>query len=328
MKKVLVIGAGAWGTALAQLLSKNCEEVLLSANKPEIVAEINKKNCNEKFLPGIKLSKKITAILNFDKEISAADFVFIVTPSSAISSIFAQIANNKFKKSCRFVICSKGIETNSLQLLGDLFEKVTTSKNYAILSGPNFASEVAQGLPSITTLACKDKKLFNDIAKILNNESFCAQHSREPRSIEIFGTTKNIIAIGCGIIDELGLGVNAKAALVMKGISETQLLCKKFKTSSDVANAAGFGDIFLTCSSHKSRNNWLGTELAKGKPFKEIATKSGKTFEGAASAKAIAAIAKKSKLRLELFEAINEILSKKFDKKQIQTKITKAILTR
>lgn len=328
MKKTLVIGAGAWGTALAQLISENCEEVFLSANKAEIVAEINQKNRNEKFLPGVKLSKKITAILDFDKEISATDFVFIVTPSSAISSIFAKIAANKFKKSCRFVICSKGIETNSLQLLGDLFEKVTAYKNYAILSGPNFANEVAQGLPSITTIACKDKKLFNDIAKILNSERFCAQYCSDLRSIEIFGTIKNIIAIGCGIIDELSLGVNAKAALVMKGISETQLLCKKFKASSDVANAAGFGDIFLTCSSPKSRNNWLGSELAQGKTFKEISEKSGKTFEGAASAKAVAAIAKKLKLRLELCEVINEILSKKFDKKQIQTKITKAILSR
>lgn len=317
-KKVLVIGAGAWGTALANLIAKNGNDVFLSANNSKIIDEIEEKSRNEKFLPGIKLSSKIFAISGF---MTDADFVFIVVPSSDCKKVFEKIAETNFKKNTIFVICSKGVEPASLLLLSDVFEKITGKKNYAVLSGPNFALEVANEAPSITTIASRNKNLANNVIQLLNNYRFRASYSKDPRSAEICGIVKNIIAIGCGISDGLGLGVNAKAALVMKGISEIQLLCKKLKASSDVVNAAGFGDIFLTCSSAKSRNNSLGALIAQGKK-----PEAGKTYEGAASAKSMVAIAKKLKLKLDLCEGINEILTRKFTQKQIKEKIAKAIL--
>lgn len=322
MKKVLVIGAGAWGTALANLLAKNSCEVFLSANDAKIIAEINQKKSNQKFLPNVKLNSRIKAVADFGGEINSADFVFIVTPSSSVVQVFEKISKLKISKNCKFVICSKGVEPKSLMLLSDAFEKITGSKNYAILSGPNFAIEVANEVPTVTTIAAKNKKLGAEVIKILSNNHFRAAYSADPRSAEICGIVKNIIAIGCGIVDGLGLGVNAKAALVMKGISEIQTLCKKFGASIDITNAAGFGDIFLTCSSEKSRNNSLGKLIAAGKK-----PESGKTYEGAASAQAIAAIAKKLKLKLDLCEGVDEILSKKFSASEIKKRIVKIILS-
>ena len=327
MKKILVIGAGAWGCALANLLAKNSSQVFLSANKAEIVDEINTKNTNQKFLPNIKLSPKIKAIQGFESQAKSADFIFIVVPSKAAAEVFAQIARLKIAKTCGVIICSKGFEAKSLKLLSESFEKITNHKNYAVLSGPNFAIEVAQEFSTITTIAAKNKKLAQNIIATLNTPNFQAQYFADPRTAEICGIVKNVIAIGCGICDGLNLGVNAKSALVVKGILEIQILCKKLKASDNLNNAAGFGDIFLTCSSTKSRNNSLGFLLAGGgTTYQEISAQSGKTFEGASSAQSLAALAKKLKLSLDLCATINQILTRKYSPAQIKEKILKTIL--
>ena len=233
-RKIIVIGAGAWGTAIADLLARNSNQVFLSANRRDILDEINHKNTNHRFLPKIKLSRNIKAIGDFKNGITSADLVFIVTPSSSATKIFEQISRAKIKKNCGFVICSKGIERKSLLLLSDAFEKICGNKNYAVLSGPNFALEVASQEPTVTTIASKNKKLAREVIAVLSNENFQAQYFNDSRTAEICGVVKNIIAIGCGIVDGLGLGVNAKSAVVMKGISEIQLLCKKLKDRKSV----------------------------------------------------------------------------------------------
>ncbi len=326
-KKIIVIGAGSWGTAIANLLAQNSHQVFLAANRLDIVEEINQKNTNQRFLPDIKLSKNIKAIADFSDEIKTADLVFIVTPSSSAAEIFAKIKSIKLKKNCGFVICSKGFEHKSLTLLSDAFEKLTKIKNYAILSGPNFAIEVANQEPTVTTIASKNKKLAREVIDFLSNDNFQAHYFKDPRTAEICGIVKNIIAIGCGIVDGLGLGVNAKSALVMKGISEIQALCKKMKASTDITHAAGFGDIFLTCSSKKSRNNSLGVMLAQGKSYVQIAKETGQTYEGEFSAAAVCEIAKKLKLQLDLCEEINQILTRKHTPNKIRSIISKSILT-
>ncbi|NBV06987.1 MAG: NAD(P)-dependent glycerol-3-phosphate dehydrogenase [Proteobacteria bacterium] len=326
-KKIIVIGAGSWGTAIANLVAQNSSKVFLSANRLDIVEEINKKNTNQRFLPNIKLSKNIKAIEDFSEEIKTADLVFIVTPSSSATEIFTKIKQIKLKKNCGFVICSKGFEHNSLMLLSDAFEKTTKIKNYAVFSGPNFAIEVANQEPSVTTIASRNKKLAREVIEILSNDNFQAHYFKDPRTAEICGIVKNVIAIGCGIVEGLGLGVNAKSAVVMKGISEIQALCKKMKASTDISHAAGFGDIFLTCSSTKSRNNSLGVLLARGKSYAQIAKETGQTYEGEFSASAVCEIAKKLKLQLDLCEEINQILTRKHSPNKIRTIISKSILT-
>jgi glycerol-3-phosphate dehydrogenase (NAD(P)+) len=326
MKKILVIGGGSWGSAIANLLAQNSNQVFLSVNRKETADEINLHKTNQRFLPDVKLSKNITAIEDFSQEIKICELVFIVTPSSVTTEVFKKIKSLKPKK-CGFVICSKGFEHSSLTLLSDAFERITKIKNYAVLSGPNFAIEVANQEPTVTTIASRKKKLAQNVISVLSNDNFQAHYFKDPRTAEICGILKNVIAIGCGIIDGLGLGVNAKSAVVMKGISEIQALCKKMKASTDISHAAGIGDIFLTCSSAKSRNNSLGLELAKGKSFNQILKETGKTYEGAFSAEAVSQIAKKLKLQLDLCEEINQIIARKHTPAKIKTIISKSILS-
>ena len=330
MTKILVIGSGAWGSAIANLIAKNSFDVFLSTIEKDVVAEVNNKNTNETYLPGLKFLPNITATLGFEDVISQVDAVFIVTPSNSCNIVFSQISDlksqGKVKDDCSFVICSKGFEPKSLTLLSDAFEEITKIKDYAVLSGPNFAVEVADFLPTITAIASQNEVLANKIIKILDNENFKGQYSSSPKTAEICSIVKNIIAIGCGITDGLNLGVNTKSALVMKGVEEIQILCKKFNVSQDLANAAGFGDIFLTCSSSKSRNNSLGSLLAKGQSYQKITKETGKTYEGASSADSVAKICKKLALNLPLCAVINDIINNEFSSKQIEEKIIKAIL--
>lgn len=316
--KVLVIGAGAWGSAISSLLGKNGCEVFLSVNDAGLAAEINQKNINSKYLPNVVLSNNIKAVEGF---VSDVDFVFIVVPSLAAREVFTKIAATKFKENAVFVICSKGIEASSLKLLSDVFEEVVGSKNYAVLSGPNFAAEVASGIPSVTTVASVSKAVAAQVIAILDNENFKAHYSENVRGSEVCGVVKNIIAIACGMTDGLGFGVNTKAAAVLKGVKEIQEICAALGASTDVASAAGFGDIFLTCSSAKSRNNSLGKIIAQGGQ-----RDANTTYEGAVAAGLISELAKKLKLRLDLCESVNKILSDNLSQAEIKKEIIAAIL--
>lgn len=327
--QISVIGSGAWGSAISNLIAKNSFPVSLSTNHKKSAEEINQKHTNKKYLPKIKLSDNISAVVGLlEKDLKKSDLIFIVTPSNTVEKILKKIAGFKLSEEVGFVICSKGLDHQKLKLFSQIFEQVLPGKKYAILSGPNFATEVANEVPTVTTIASKDKKFAARVISVLQNDYFCAEICDDPVTTEIAGVMKNIIAIGCGIIDGLNLGQNAKAALVNKGIGEILLLCKKLKGKGDLNNAAGFGDIFLTCSSAKSRNNSLGHEIAKGKNYAEISKNSKKTFEGAISAKSIVKLAKKLKLRLILSEKINEILNKQFSPEEIKSIITKAILSK
>lgn len=324
--KILVIGAGTWGTAIANHLAINQNEVFLSTIEPDVVKEINQKNTNSKYLLNIKLSKNLVAT---DKFVGDVDMVFIVVPSDVIKSVFEKIKSTNFKKNCIFVICSKGFEKNSLSLLSDAFVKIVKNENFAVLSGPNFAIEVANQVPTVTSIACTNKNIANKIIKVLKNENFNALYFDDPRTAEICGIVKNILAIGCGLVDGLDLGVNTKSALLIKGISEIQMICKKIKASTDLANPAGFGDIFLTCSSTKSRNNTLGTLIAKGQNPLKLSPKSGDkkiTYEGVNSAKIIVEFSKKLKLKLDLCETIAKIIDNDLTPSQIKNILVKVIL--
>jgi len=316
--KVLVIGAGAWGSGLSNLLGNNGCEVFLSVNNANLATEINQKNTNAKYLPDVVLSKNIKALEGFVNDV---DFVFVVVPSVAAREVFTKIAAQKFKENSVFVICSKGIEASSLKLLSDVFEEVVGSKNYAVLSGPNFAAEVASGVPSVTTVASASREVADKVIAILDNENFKAQYSNNVRVAEICGVVKNIIAIACGMVDGLGLGVNTKAAVVLKGVKEIQEICQALGAGTDLVSAAGFGDIFLTCSSAKSRNNSLGKIIAGGRQ-----RDANTTYEGAVAAGLISELAKKLKLRLDLCESVNKILSNNLSHDEIKKEIIAAII--
>ncbi len=330
--RIAVIGAGAWGTAIANLIAKNFANVLknpicLIANDCQVINEINNHHSNSQFLPKVKLSKNIKACGHLENEIKNIDLVFIVTPSQTIFEVLKKISSFKLKPSIGLVICSKGFDFARQKFLSELVEDLLPKKNYAILSGPNFASEVAVEAPTITTIASKDKKFANKVSALLQNDYFKSQYSRDVLTVQLCGIFKNIMAIGCGIIDGLNLGQNAKSALILQGINEIILICKKLKISDDLNNPAGFGDIFLTCSSTKSRNNLLGFRIASGKKYSEIKKSENKTYEGVIATKSIAKLAKKLQIELILCKTIDQILSKNLSIAEIKILITKSILS-
>lgn len=323
-KKILVIGAGSWGSALANLLAAKKLDVCLLANHQEISDEINQKHSNSKFLPEVSLAKNLRASLDLKAETAIADYIFIVTPSLKTAELIQQLSKLKMQRDSAFVLCTKGLHHEKLQFFHEIIETNLPQKNYAILSGPNFATEVALKHPTITTIAAKNRLFATEIIDLLQNEFFRAEYSSDVITAEISSVIKNIIAIGCGIVEGLQLGENAKAALVCQGVREISSLSKKLTGLGNLNSAAGFGDIFLTCASTKSRNNSLGFAIGKGEKPSELLGK--KTYEGAVSATSICKLAAKLQIKLPLCETVNYTLQNNLSKKELQDRIVKALL--
>lgn len=325
-KKIAVIGSGAWGTAIANLLAKNNFSTVLMGIDVSVTQEINLKHTNHKFLPDAILSTNLKASTDISAELPNADYIFIVVPSQNVRELISTIKNINLKQDCAFVVCTKGLESESLKFFHEIIEENFSDKKLAVLSGPNFAIEVAQGCPTVTSISSKNEEYANEIIALLENDNFKAVYSDDLVASEISGIVKNIIAIACGISEGLNLGQNAKAAIIMKGIHEIEILCNKIAGSCNLATPAGFGDLFLTCSSTKSRNNSLGFKIGKGEKFADIKTNSKTTYEGATSAISIDMLSRKHGLKLELCHVVTEILANGYSINEIKQKLIKAIM--
>jgi glycerol-3-phosphate dehydrogenase (NAD(P)+) len=314
--KVAVIGSGAWGFSIASLLARNGHNVFVLSRCEDEVKEINKKHLN------------LAASTNFKLVVKDSGFIFLVVPSNAVLTVLKSLNKENISNNTKIVICSKGVDNKGLQLFSDCINQELPSNKYAILSGPNFASEVAKFMPTTTTIASFNNSHALEIVNLLKNNHFLPVISNDVISAQIFGAIKNILAIGCGIIDGLKLGQNAKAALITKGVLEASLLAEKLggKPKENFISPCGIGDLFLTCSSKKSRNNSLGFLIGSGKKIKEILD-SGKTFEGFNASGSMIKFANKHQVNLPLCKEINQILHGNFTTKEIKNIISNAILT-
>ena len=302
-KKILVIGAGSWGTALANHLAGNDCSVFLYTKNLATLQEINQHKTNFQKLPNIILHSNLLAIKIYQQNV---DMVFIVVPSANCYEVFQQIASVNFHPQTIFVLCSKGfgVQNQQIKLLSDIFLETTHYQNFAVLSGPNFALEVAKKQPTITTVASKNYNIAYEIMLCLNNAYFFSQYSTNVLTTEIVGIFKNIMAIGCGFLDALDFGYNTKSALVCRGIAEIKMLCSFFKTESNLATPAGFGDIFLTCSSLLSRNYRFGFALGKKQEINQNII-----YEGAVACNLLVDFAIKKQISLDLCKVIAKIIN-------------------
>ena len=291
MTKVAVIGAGAWGTAMACALERAKNDVLIWAMEEEVVESINKKNENKIFLSGIKLSKKIKATGEL-KDVKKSDVIYIVSPAQFLRNTCEKLVELKIKKSIPIVICSKGVEKGSLKMMSEVIAE-TMPNTPVVLSGPTFAHEVANGLPASVTIACQDRRVRNKVSKITESDSFKVFKSNDIVGAQIGGSVKNVLAIACGMAEGKHLGENAKAALITRGLKEMKRLCvKKGGKPKTLMELCGVGDVILTCSSQQSRNYSLGFALGKGKTLEEIMSKRRTVAEGVASSESVVALAK------------------------------------
>lgn len=308
MTTIGVIGAGAWGTALAQVLITGEREVKIWAREPEVVEAINSKNENTVFLPGIPLNPSLTATESLD-DITKCDVVLVVTPAQYVRDTLESI-KDKIEPGQPVVICSKGVELESGLLLSQVAEEVVPEAGIAILTGPTFASEVAQGLPTAVTISAKDKTLAHQLQDALGVKRFRPYVTDDIVGTQLGGAIKNVIAIACGIVTGKGLGDSARAALLTRGVAEIARLGVAMGAEKDtLLGMCGIGDLMLTCSSMQSRNFSLGAALGEGKTMEEILGKRNAVTEGVHTAKATLALAKNYAVDMPITEAVNKCLN-------------------
>lgn len=278
--KTGVIGAGAWGTALAQVLAADGKPVTLWAREHEVVAAINNNRENELFLKGIPLSPLIHATSALS-DLSDCEVLLLVTPAQHLRAVLAEtkVGNRPL------VLCAKGIEAGTMQLMSEVARDACPDAPIAVLSGPTFAHEVARGLPTAVTLACEDAGLAGALAARLARAHFRPYVSDDVVGAEIGGAVKNVLAIACGVVEGRGLGQNARAALIARGFAEmTRFGLAKGARVETLAGLSGLGDLVLTCSSTASRNFSLGVGLGEGQDAAALLASHRTIAEGAFTA--------------------------------------------
>ena len=307
--KIGVIGAGAWGTALANILAQK-QDVKLWAKEKSVCENIKKHRENKRFLPKIKLSKKINCTTEINN-VSACEILFLVIPVQYLSGVLSKLKNSLNEKTI-FVCCSKGLEMNSLKLPSQIVSSIFPKNKIAIISGPNFAAEIAKGLPAATTVASKHDEIAKKIATLIKSPTLRPYLSNDIIGSQIAGALKNIYAIASGIVVGKKYGENAVASIISRSFAEITTVAKSMNAKkSTLAGLSGMGDLFLTCSSRESRNFSLGIDLAKGKTLNEIIQKKFSIAEGAFTVRALKKLADREKLNLPINEAVYRVLYRK-----------------
>jgi glycerol-3-phosphate dehydrogenase (NAD(P)+) len=308
MQRIAVIGAGAWGTALATVARRAGREVTVHAHEPETAAAINTDHENPDFLPGIALDPAITATNDLSAAVEGADAVLAVTPAQFLRGGLSALADT-IGDATPVVICSKGIELDTGKLMNEVTEETLPGRTLAVLSGPTFAAEVARGLPTAITLACADADVAADLAAAIGTPSFRPYTASDVVGAEVGGAVKNVIAIACGIVDGRGLGQNARAAVIARGLAEiTRFAAALGADPRTLMGLSGLGDLTLTCTSTASRNYALGAALGGGTPFAELMAGRKSVAEGVTTAPAVLTRAAALGVEMPICAAVAAIL--------------------
>jgi glycerol-3-phosphate dehydrogenase (NAD(P)+) len=307
MNSIGIIGGGAWGTALAQVLAKGGRDVTLWARELEVVSSINSSHENSAFLPGVKLDAKLKATATLE-DIIAKDVLLLVTPTQYIRSTLQQIKDKIGSKP--LVICSKGVELGTGLLPSQVIEEIAPNAQISILTGPTFAAEAAKGLPFAVTIAAKNIKAAEELQKSLGTKTFRLYASDDIIGAQLGAAIKNVIAIACGIVHGKKLGENARAALISRGLAEIGTLCEAMGGEREtLMGLCGLGDLTLTCSSMQSRNFSLGAALGEGKSADEILGARKSVTEGVFTAKSATELAKKHNIQMPITQAVDAVLN-------------------
>ena len=307
MSRIDVIGAGAWGTALAQLAAEKDHRVRLWAHEPDVTAAINKGHENTAYLPGIALSPAIEAVSGIE-QVGDADAVLLVTPAQHLRAVAARLAP-RLADGTPVVICAKGIEEASGKLMSEALAEALPGVRPAVLSGPTLAGEVARGKPAAVTIAARDVALAELLVAALGSARFRPYAGGDMIGAQIGGAVKNVMAIACGIVAGLGLGQNARAALMTRGLAEmTRLALAKGGSAETMMGLAGLGDLALTCTAEDSRNYSLGVEIGHGAKAADVLGSRRTVAEGAYTAGAVVRLAQTIGVEMPISEAINSVI--------------------
>jgi glycerol-3-phosphate dehydrogenase (NAD(P)+) len=308
-KQIAVIGAGAWGTAIANVISNNVEQVKIWALEKQVADEINLHHKNNLYLPDVALSKKIIASNSLKDIVNNIDYIFLVTPSKFIENQVIELKSLISSKT-PIVICSKGIDEKTGELPHQIVSRHLKNP-LLVLSGPSFAKEVANGIYTEVCLAGSSTKIATEIKGYVETKSFKVKVIKDVIGAEVAGAMKNVIAIACGILDGKGEGQNARAVMITKGLQEMVAITKKMGgAEKTIYNLCGVGDLVLTATSTTSRNFSFGVELGRGGKKSIIEKQKKSVAEGVFSCYGLMVLCKKINYNSKICEFVYEYLQK------------------
>lgn len=305
---VAILGAGSWGTALGVLLTHNASRVLLYGRDEEAIRLVNETHTNPRYLPGLTFDEKIEATDRLADTLDA-DLVVFVVPSAATRSVAGELAELGLKPGAILLCCSKGIELGTGKRMSEIVAEHFPDHPLAVLSGPNHAEEVSRGLASAAVIGCTDDPVAHYLQRVFTTPGFRTYTNHDIAGIELGGALKNVFAIASGIAKGLGLGDNATAALVTRGLAEMIRLGTKLGGHPDTfIGLSGVGDLMATCYSHHSRNFRAGISLGEGKSLPETLEAVGMVVEGIVNCESIHQAARRCGIRSPLIDAVYAVL--------------------
>ena len=331
--RIGVVGAGSWGTALANLLAEKGYKIKLWAFEKEIKEQIEETRQNKIFLPGFNLSENLTVSNNLDEVVAEKDLVLVVVPSHVIRETTLKMAASVSSETI-IVSASKGIENKTHLTMTGVLEQTLPEipvNQIAVLSGPSFAKEVAKKFPTVVTVASKDAEIAAFVQHTFATPYFRVYTSEDMIGVQLGGSVKNVIAIAAGVIDGLGLGLNTRAALITRGMTEIRRLGLKLGANPRTfTGLAGFGDLILTCTGDLSRNHTVGKLIGEGKQLDEILSEMRMVAEGVKTAKSVYNLSRKLDVDMpivhETYRILHEDVSPKEAALRLMTRDLKAEL--
>jgi glycerol-3-phosphate dehydrogenase (NAD(P)+) len=309
MKRIAVIGAGSWGTALADLLAGRGHAVTLWAYEEDVAASIRERHVNARYMPDVRLDERLDASTALAAVVAGAEIVVSVSPAQHVRRVMAEAAPH-MEENALVVSASKGIETRSLATMEQVLREVLPSHaRLAFLSGPSFAAEVVRRLATAVTVASREAAAAEEAQQAFQTSFFRVYTSDDVVGVELGGALKNVIALAAGMAVGLGLGHNASAALITRGLAEiTRLGVAQGANPLTLSGLAGMGDLILTCTGELSRNRQVGVELGRGRPLEEILGGMTMVAEGVETARAAHGLARRDGIEMPIVEQVHAVL--------------------
>ena len=309
MKNLAIIGGGSWGTALALVLASRFPRLRLWVYEAELAVRMRETRINDIYLPGFALPPNIEVTSDLSEALDAAETVLSVVPSHLVRRVYEQMAP-MLKPSMLFVTATKGLENGTLLRMSEIIGSVVgPAARVVVLSGPSFAKEVARCEPTAIVAASQDFGAAAEVQGAFSGPTFRVYTSSDPTGVEVGGSIKNVVAIGAGVLHGLGLGDNAMAALITRGLAEmTRLAVAMGGKQQTLAGLAGLGDLVLTCHGELSRNRTVGIELAKGRKLKEITGSMKMVAEGVKTTNAAVDLARRYSVEMPIAEQMYQVL--------------------
>lgn len=308
---IAVIGAGSWGTTLADLLARKGNQVTLWAYEADLVERMSANRVNDLYLPDTVLHENLTFSNDLPHTVTGREVVLLVPPSQVMAGLI-RVAAPHFSEDALIISASKGIETETLRMMSEVLEDELPAARHAgltFLSGPSFAKEVAAGMPTAVVVASRDSQQALRAQQIMSTESFRTYTNNDIIGVELGGALKNVIALAAGVADGLGFGYNSRAALITRGLAEiTRLGIAKGARPDTFAGLAGMGDLVLTCTGDLSRNRSVGIELGRGRSLEEIMSGMNMVAEGVKTTLSTYRLASKLGVEVPITEQMYRIL--------------------